>query len=257
MRVDIQTSSPSSPSSPERREEGGGGGQAITDERGRARTSAGCDDCDEARRRATTGLVVCVCGRAHGPDDARWPRDTPEPITAVRPRPGLDLPVGTVPAPRRPPPRIDRDSDEVARVRRLLAELRPHGPGPAEPLDGAEGKGASLAPRTTARAPWDVAAPAGAFLRDTAGEAALAVVQRIARVPSERARTSLAWLRRSGTLLHGYGWLAVELAQVLADADRRAAWQADESHGADRERAYGAARLEEACAAWDATRVST
>ena len=234
--------------------------KAITDERGRARTSAGCDDCDEAQRRATEGIVVCVCGRAHGPDDARWPRETPEPVTAVRPRPGLDLPVGTVPAPRRPPPRLDRDSDEVARVRRLLAELRPHGPGPAELLDDAqEGRGASLTPRTTARAPWDAAAPPGAFQRDVAGAAAVLVVRRIeqATTASPRAGAALTWLRRSGTLAHGYEVLAVGLALAVADEPCRAAWATDVAHGRDRARVWGAARVDEACAAWEATRVST
>lgn len=212
-----------------------------------------CPDCDEARRRATTGLVICPCGRVYGPDDARWPRETPAPVTGVRPRPGLDLPPGTVPEPQRPPPRLVRESEEVARVSRLLAELRPHGPGPREPLDGpAESKGASLAPRVGGRAPWDVTAPAGAFVRASEEVAALQVVARIQRVPDERSRASLTWLRRSGTLAHGYGALAVGLAMAVADEERRERWAADTAHGRDRARAWGALRIEEACAAWDA-----
>lgn len=222
-------------------------GDVVTEhERPRATTNGPCDDCDEARRRATTGLVVCTCGRAYGPDEARWPRE------GVRPRPGLDLPVGTVPAPRRPPTRLERESEEVARVRRLLAELRPHGPGPEDPLAAPEGRGASLAPRTTARAPWDVDAPRGAFVRDDAGAAALEVVRRIASVPDERPRAALTWLRRSGTLAQGYGVLALLLALELAEAALRASWALDSTHGHDRRRAWGAARLDEACAAWDA-----
>lgn len=221
-------------------------------ERAQTNTANGCDDCDEARRRATAGLIACTCGRVYGDCDARWPRETPEPTTGVRARPGLDLPVGTVPEPRRPPARLERESEEVARVRRLLAELRPHGPGPAEALDGDGGKGASLAPRTTARAPWDVDAPKGAFVRDAAGDAALQVAARIARVPEERPRAALTWLRRSGTLANGYEALALALAGALADEARRASWGADEAHGRDRRRAWGAARLDEACAAWAA-----
>lgn len=217
--------------------------------------SPNCGDCDEARRRAVGVAIACTCGRVFGDcDDLRLPRETPDPVTGVRPRPGLDLPVGAVPEPSgggRVRLRLVRESEEVARVARLLAELRPHGPGPREPLDGpAEGRGASLAPRTTARAPWDVDAPRGAFQRDAAGEAALAVVARIARVPDDRARACLAWLRRSGTLAAGYEALAVGLALGVADEARRASWAGDAAHGRDRARAWGALRLDEACAAW-------
>jgi hypothetical protein len=170
----------------------------------------------------------------------------------VRLRPGLDAPVGTIAPPSRPPARIWRDAPEVARVRRLLAELRPHGPGADDPLTAPEGKGASLAPRTTARAPWDVDVPRGAFQRDVAGELAGEVVRRIASVQSVRARAALTWLRRSGTLAQGYAVLALLLALELADEALRASWALDAAHGSDRRRAWGAARLDEACAAWDA-----
>jgi len=227
--------------------------QGDAPERPRTPPSASCCDDTAASAPQRGGLVRCTCGTWHGADDARWPRETPEPTTGVRPRPGLDAPVGTIAAPTRPPERLTRDSAEVARVRRLLAELRPHGPGAEDPLDGpAEGKGASLAPRTTARAPWDVDAPKGAFQRDPAGEVAAQVVARIGRVAEERPRATLAWLRRSGTLAQGYGPLAVALAWALAGADAHARWAADAEHGRDRFRAWGAARLDEACAAWDA-----
>ena len=215
-----------------------------------------CPACDDARRAAieTGGLLQCVCGTWHGADDARWPRPTPEPTTGVRMRPGLDAPAGTIAAPTRPPERLTRDSAEVARVRRLLAELRPHGPGAEEPLDGpAEGKGASLAPRTTARAPWDVDVPHGAFVHNPAGDAAGVVVRRIASVPSARARAVLEYLRPRGTLAFGYAALAVAVAHAVADAERLASWQADEAGGYDRARVWGAKRIDEACAAWDAT----
>lgn len=232
----------------------GGEGAAMSEhEQAQAGVLAHCPDCGEAQRRSGAGLIICTCGRVYGHDDARWPRETPAPVTGVRPRPGLDLPPGTVPEPRRPPPRLVRESEEVARVARLLAALRPHGPGPREPLDGpAEGTGGTLFVRTTARAPWDVYVPRGAFVRDDAGAAALAVVQRIARVPDDRTRGVLAWLRRSGTLASGYEALAVGLALAVADEVRRASWAADARHGRDRARAWGAARLDEACAAWDA-----
>jgi hypothetical protein len=168
-------------------------------------------------------------------------------------RPGLDAPVGTIAPPSRPPARIWRDAPEVARVRRLLAELRPHGPGADDPLTApAEGKGASLAPRTTARAPWDVDAPRGAFQRDVAGDAAGVVVRRIASVQSVRARAALEYLRPRGTLAHGYAALAVAVAHAVADAERLASWQADEANGYERARVWGSRVLDEACAAWDA-----
>ena len=229
-------------------------------ERARASTeSPNCGDCNEAMRRASSGPIVCTCGRVFADcDDLRLPRETPEPTTGVRLRPGLDAPVGTVPEPRRDGQRLrlERESEEVARAARLLAELRPHGPGAREPLDGpAEGKGGALAPRTTARAPWDVDAPRGAFVRDAAGAAALQVVARIAGVPDERARASLTWLRRSGTLANGFEVLVVGLALAVADEERRSKWAGDAKHGRDRARAWGAARLDEACAAWDAAAV--
>lgn len=222
-------------------------------ERAQATTGDLCPACPSAAASAGAGLLQCVCGTWHGADDARWPRPTPEPTTGVRLRPGLDAPAGTIAPPTRPPARIWRDAPEVARVRRLLAELRPHGPGAEEPLDGpAEGKGASLAPRTTARPPWDVDVPKGAFQRDVAGEAAGAVVRRIASVPSVRARAALEYLRPRGTLAFGYAALAVAVAHAVADAERLASWQADEAAGYDRARVWGGRVIDEACAAWEA-----
>ena len=220
----------------------------------RTQASVECADCDEARRRSSSGPIVCTCGTVFADcDDLRLPRETPEPTTGVRPRLGLDAPVGTVPEPTRPPPRLERESEAVARAARLLAELRPHGPGAREPLDGAqEGRGASLAPRAGGRAPWDVDAPRGAFQRDAAGEVVGAVVARIARVAAARERACLAWLRRSGTLAFGPGPMAVSLAWAVAGPELTASWAGDAAHGRDRARAWGALRLDEACAAWEA-----
>lgn len=227
----------------------------------RAQASAGerCEACPSAAASAGAGLLRCECGTWHGAPDARWPRsrETPEPTTGVRVRPGLDAPVGTIAPPRAKPARIERGNEEEARRARLLAQLRPHGPGPWEPLDGpAEGKGASLAPRTTARAPWDVDAPRGAFVRDVPGDAASEVVRHIDRAAglSLRGGAGLAWLRRSGTLANGCAAMDVGLALALADEERRTSWEADEAHGYDRMRVWGAARFDEACAAWEATR---
>jgi len=210
----------------------------------------------------------------HGasPDDGD--RITPEPVTAVRPRPGLDAPLGTIAEPRRDRPRLrlEAEAGEVARVRRLLAELRPYGPGPdGDPAaTPAQGTGASLEPRAGGgRAPWDVDAPKGAFQHMP--PALDAVVRgHIARVPEERARAVLEYLRTRGTMaprvrpeddlatfarLHlGYGPLAIRTALAVADAVRVEAWKKDEAHGADRARVWGAKRLDEACAAWEATR---
>ncbi len=239
---------------------GATGGERIECERahpsGNARHAASappCPDCDEARRRATASLVQCVCGAWHGPDDATWPRES-----GVRLRAGLDLPVGAVPAPRQPLPRIERESDEVARVRRLLTELRPYGPGADEDPAAApqQGPGASLAPRAGRRAPWDVDAPRGAFTRLPPALDA-AVVARIARAPDARARAVLEHLRTRGTLSHGYGALAVGVARAAADPERLASWERDEAGGYDRARVWGARRLEEARAAWEAASVAT
>lgn len=218
-----------------------------------------CPDCPAAALLASASLVQCVCGRWHGPDDARWPRETPEPSTGVRLRPGLDAPLGAVPEPRRDrrpvPLAALRESPEVAAVRVLLTELRPYGPSPDDdparppPKDG----GASLAPRAGGgRAPWDVTAPAGAFQRLPPALDA-EVIRRIARVPSPRDRASLDWLRTRGTLARGFGPLAALLAVETADPANAAAWACDQAHGHDRARAWGARRIAEACAAWDAS----
>lgn len=228
----------------------------VMGEHERARASADdsrCDDCDEARRRAAAGLVQCTCGAWHGDDGARWPARGVIGRARAASGPRLALHEGEVPPPSAPLRRV-RESEEVARARRLLAELRPHGPGPAEALDGDGGGGASLAPRAGARAPWDVALPAAQAHHDRGGAAAADVVARIGRatLASPRAGASLAWLRRSGTLLHGYAVLAAGLARWLAEPSRRAAWDAAGDAGRDRARVWGAARLDEACAAWDA-----
>lgn len=233
----------------------GGGEPTIPDQE----TPLPCPDCPSAARLAACSLVQCVCGAWHGPDDARWPRETPEPSTGVRLRPGLDAPPGAVPEPRRDrrpvPLAALRESPEVAAVRVLLTELRPYGPSPDDdparppPKDG----GASLAPRAGGgRAPWDVTAPPGAFQRMPPALDA-EVIRRIAQVPSPRDRASLDWLRTRGTLARGFGPLAALLAVETADPSTAAAWARDQAHGHDRARAWGTRRIAEACAAWDAS----
>lgn len=221
-----------------------------------------CDLCPDTAVTASArgALVRCVCGAWHGPPDARWPRETPEPTTGVRMRPGLDAPLGTVAEPRagrRPVPLAElRDSPEVAAVRALLTELRPYGPGPEEDPAAAppQGGGASMAPRPGgARASWDVDAPKGAFQRLPPALDA-EVRAHIARVPDERARASLEVLCLRGTLKYGYGPLAAVVAMGVAEAERVAGWTADVQHGHDRARVWGARRIDEACAAWEATR---
>ena len=95
-------------------------GDVSEHERARAGTeSPNCGDCNEAMRRASSGPIVCTCGRVFADcDDLRLPRETPAPVTGVRPRPGLDLPVGSVPEPRRDGQRlrVERESEEVTRV---------------------------------------------------------------------------------------------------------------------------------------------
>lgn len=168
--------------------------------------------------------------------------------------PRLIAPIGTVPDPRRDLPRLDlvgsRDSAGVGAVRRLLAELRPFGPGPDEdPARVApQGNGGSLAPRAGARAAWEVAAPAGAFRRLPPPLDAL-VCQRIARVSSERDRASLEFLRVSGHLRDGFAVLAVGLAMATAPADLRAQW-VGATTGRDRARLWGAHSIERAVVAW-------
>lgn len=221
-----------------------------------------CDLCPHTAVAASArgALVQCVCGAWHGPPDARWPRETPEPTTGVRVRPGLDAPLGTVAEPRagrRPTPLAElRDSPEVAAVRVLLTELRPYGPGPEEDPAAAppQGGGASMAPRPGgARASWDVDAPKGAFQRLPPALDA-EVRWRVARVPDPRARASLEHLRARGTLAHGFGPLAALLAMHVAEPERVASWTNDAQHGHDRARAWGARSIDEACASWEATR---
>ncbi len=217
-----------------------------------------CPLCPSQAEADRGGLQQCVCGVWHGPPGARWPRETPEPTTGVRMRPGLDAPLGSVPEPRagrRPTPLAElRDSPEVAAVRELLTELRPYGPGPDDDPASAppQGGGASMAPRAGGgRAPWDMDAPRGAFQRLPPALDA-EVIQRIARVPDPRARAALDYLRTRGTLAQGYAPLAVAVAHAVADAERLASWRDDQAHAFDRARVWGSKRIDEACAAWDA-----
>lgn len=177
---------------------------------------------------------------------------------SVRARPGLDAPLGSIPEPRRdrPQARLAVDDAEVVNARRLLAELRPNGPGPEEDPDDLphQGPAASMAPRAGgSRPPWDVEAPIGAFRRLSPALDA-EVCARIARVPDERTRAVLHHLRTRGSLGSGFGMLAVRAALAVADEKRVTSWKQDAKHGYDRARVWGATRVDEAIAAWEATR---
>jgi len=165
--------------------------------------------------------------------------------------PRLTLAPFEVPEPRRDVPhqRLEREAAEVARARYLLTQLRPHGPGPEERLDGPVVASPSSPGGARTSCP-DV--PKGAFVRDAGGAAATDVLARIARVPFVRARASLTWLRRSGSLAAGYGPLALSLAVAIADDALRGKWASDAKRGQDRARVWGALRLDEAFAAWEA-----
>lgn len=232
-----------------------------------------CDGCLVAsvRSTATGDVVECVCGRRHEPrqrpsgvTDVRAVVPTPSapPERPRRPPPRLVYVAPDGDAPTEPPTALERagaaaralhpDDPELARVRRLLADLRPDCGDPCEPPATAEASTSSYAP--TIR---DPSAAWGGLPRGllTAGETdaayeALArrsvadVLAAVDALPAP-APSTLRWLRDRATLSAGLRGLFVD-AGVWAGAG-------GDDLGARREAAYllGRRLVLRAAAAWE------
>ena len=204
-----------------------------------------CDGCGAARARyeATGDAVVCVCGRVWAADDFRWPaRPTapaatpPRSARIVRPRSFVAPDDAPLAAPLSPLARAGAaalalvpDDPELARVRLVLADLRPDCPDPLEPPVDAP----PSAPAVTIRDPsaswggiprgvgFGSASPLAA---DVAATRVLAdVVRELADLPPD-ARAVLRWLRRHGSLAEGLRGLYVDVGMAFASVEQSAAW---------------------------------
>ncbi len=219
---------------------GGSGGP------GAAPADAGCDACTtaSARYEVTGDAVVCVCGRVWAADDFRWPaRPTapaatpPRSARIVRPR-SFVAPDDATPAPALSPLAragaaalaLVPDDPELARVRLVLADLRPDCPDPLEPPVDAS---TAPVPTVTIRDPsasWG-GIPRGvgfgsrcALAAEVAATRVLAdVVRELADLPPD-ARAVLRWLRRHGSLAEGLRGLYVDVGMAFASVEQSAAW---------------------------------
>lgn len=204
-----------------------------------------CDGCPAAMARyeATGDAVVCVCGRVWAADDFRWPaRPTapaatpPRSARIVRPRSFVAPDDAPLAAPLSPLARAGAaalalvpDDPELARVRLVLADLRPDCPDPLEPPVDAPPSAPAVTIRDP-RASWG-GIPRGvgfgsrcALAAEVAATRVLAdVVRELADLPPD-ARAVLRWLRRHGSLAEGLRGLYVDVGMAFASVEQSAAW---------------------------------
>lgn len=228
---------------------GGSGG-------GNGAAGAYCADCETAAHlhKRTGSAVVCVCGTVHAPDDFRWPTGPAEVARPLPPSPRAparaprlvaapalpgDVAEAAAPIPTLSP--LARagaaalamvpDDPELARVRMLLADLRPDCPDPLEPPVADAGP---TLPPVTIRDPsasWGgVPRGVGFGAGSPMAAATLAsrcyadVVRELAELPAD-ARAVLRWLRAHGTLAEGLRGLYVDAGLAFASAEQSEAWR--------------------------------
>lgn len=206
-------------------------------------TMAACDACSLAAASAAAGGVVeCVCGVVHGsaPDDTRpWRRQEP----VQRPREGRvwRAPVGDPDgAPAAPLARqgaaataLRAEDPEVARVRRLLADLRPDAADPwvrlAAPVEttpaGAMPRDPSASWGGIPRGLLSGGAEAAAAAAAAASRRCVAeVLAELALLPPD-AGAVLRWLRELGDLRAGLRGLYADVGVAFASDDQAEAWR--------------------------------
>ena len=204
-----------------------------------------CGACEAAEHRyRETGLVVvCVCGRVWAADDFRWPaRPTapaatpPRSARIVRPRSFVAPDDAPLAAPLSPLARAGAaalalvpDDPELARVRLVLADLRPDCPDPLEPPVDAP----PSAPAVTIR---DPSASWGGIPRGVGFGAGCALATEVLQARTLRdvldeldrlapdARAVLRWLRAHGSLREGLRGLYAEAGLHFAARDQLDAW---------------------------------
>jgi hypothetical protein len=175
-------------------------------------------------------------------------RATAEDLTAPEPSP-LERAGATATA-------LRAEDPELARVRTLLAALRPDYPDPWEPMPAAPPVAHLRVAHT--RAPWDVDLPRGlvsgmgaALARAEASqvEGAAEVLARIGALPTDAAAV-LRWMRRHASLASGLRGLWVDAGMAFASAAQEAAWR-DLSVRRGFAPAHGRRLVLAACAAWE------
>lgn len=185
-----------------------------------------CPDCPTARDRARASLgacvYVCTCGREHRARVVRVYRvdpDAPPPEHAP-----LDRAAATATA-------LRAEDPELARVRVVLADLRPDHPDPWEPLPKPGAQVDSMRARSH-RAPWDVDLPRGlasglgaqlAVAESLSPRAVSAVMDRLRALPPDAAAV-LRWLRLHATLSAGLRGLWHDVGMAFASVDQESAW---------------------------------
>lgn len=184
-----------------------------------------CPDCPTARDRARASLgacvYVCTCGREHRARVVRVYRvdpDAPPPEHAP-----LDRAAATATA-------LRAEDPELARVRVVLAELRPDHPDPWEPMPLATDAPVATVRVRDPQAAWGgiprgLASPMGAQLAaaECASRCAADVLAEIAALRPDAAAV-LRWLRRNATLAKGLRGLWVDVGEAFASAAQTEAW---------------------------------
>lgn len=183
---------------------------------------AACSDCATARARCreTGDTYVCTCGRSYRARmlvyraDPDAPQDAPAPLDRAG-HAALRL------APHDP---------ELARVRALLADLRPDCADPWVPPQDAPAQTPTVRVRDP-HADWGgiprgLESPMGAMLAraEAASRCAADVLREIAALRPDAAAV-LRWLRREASLGQGLRGLWCDVGMAFASAAQTAAWQ--------------------------------
>lgn len=206
-----------------------------------------CPDCAVARRRSleTGDVYECTCGRRVRPPVVRVYQGDPD-APAVE-RGALD---------RAGHAALRAEEPEVARIRRVLADLRPDCADPMEPPVEAA-RVVEVRIRET-RAPWDVDLPRGlasgigaqlAAAQELASRCVADVLREVAALPPDAAAV-LRWMRAHATLSAGVRGLYVDAGEQFAGAAQRAAW-ADLTARRVGAPQHGRRIVTRACEAWE------
>lgn len=177
-----------------------------------------CPDCTTARASARASLGAwtceCTCGRVHAARVVRVYR-------AADGDPTQHAPLARAGAAATA---LRAEDPELARVRTLLAALRPDHPDPWEPMPAAPAQ--VIAVKASSRAPWDVDLPRGLTSSPppVAVVSAADVLSRLAGMPADAACV-LRWLRREASLASGLRGLWHDVGMAFASAEQRAAWE--------------------------------
>lgn len=186
--------------------------------------AAACSDCAVAAQRAREGhgayTVECVCGRVHRVRVARVYRADPDAEAVAR-----------APLDRAGHAALVADDPELARIRRVLADLRPDCADPMEPPPPP-----SDAPSATVRVSDPSAAWGGIprLLESGLGAAIARSEEMRARCAADvlrevdalapDARAVLRWMRAHATLAAGLRGLYVDAGERFASDAQHAAW---------------------------------